>query len=464
LLTLAVAQLSATAIAGEDGCRLFLLRDRDRTLSVEPVDLSGSPRTERTFHADTETGIIDVIFPVGPGGSGSMVRLADATALTAVCDAGVLSIESRTADGKGYKRPERGRDDLARYDIRLSVSAGDGRTANFLIDRYDNVRRDEVGPVMDMFAGRIPVKPKEYVLFTETFLHARPERFAGRVPLEIDRWPIATLTLPDGKTGSFIVDIGAGTTVVGRPFLPEGTEIQKSGMVQYSSAGRQILKYAPGGATGQVQNVLGQAVLEGITLGDLRVDEITVDVMSEIPDMFGRPIAGIIGLDLIAQTRVLAFEFPSGATSSAVMSLKRSAMNRDAHTIEVPFTYVNSHLVVTGTINEKPVHFVLDTGAPQSMLDAEAATRVGVWFDESSERAGRGIDGGSAPVYKGGTASLTLGDTTIPDTVFNAGGLPVFQRMTVHQQNAGLLGTAFFARFARMELDFANRVLRLVER
>jgi len=213
-----------------------------------------------------------------------------------------------------------------------------------------------------------------------------------------------------------------------------------------------------------VQNVLGQAVLQGFELGNLRVDEITVDIMSSIPDMFGRPIAGIIGLDLIAQTGVLAFEFPAGSASSAVMHLGPTRTKNHVRAIEVPFTYVNSHLVVTGKVNGKPVHFVLDTGAPQSMLDAAAAERIGVSFDQASERAGRGIDGGSAPVYEGGTATLVLSGTSIPLTEFHAGKLPVFERMSVHHQNAGLLGTAFFTRFGRMEIDFAGRRLRLVER
>ena len=317
-----------------------------------------------------------------------MLRLADAGILTATCDAGILTIDNRSSDGKGYTRPERDRADLARYDIRLSVSAGDGRFANFLLERYETVRRDNVGPVLDMFAGRLAAKAGEFVLFTDTYLRALPESLAGQVPLEINRWPIATMTLPGGKTGSFIVDIGAGSTVVARSFLPKGTRIEKSGMTQYSSAGRQTLKYAPGGATGQVQNVLGHAVLPEIQLGDLRVKQFTVDVMSRMPDIFRRPIDGILGLDLLRQTRVLSFDFAQGSKPKATMRLMRSAKTGTTPFIEMPFTFVNSHLVVSGQIGGQPVHFVLDTGAPRSILDVSAAKRVGLRFDKFGQNAG----------------------------------------------------------------------------
>jgi hypothetical protein len=129
--------------------------------------------------------------------------------------------------------------------------------------------------------------------------------------------------------------------------------------------------------------------------------------------------------------------------------------------IEIPFTFVNSHVVVSGRIHKHPVHFILDTGAPESMLDASAAKRVELRFDETAGADGRGLDGGSVVIYDGGSATVLLADRPIPKTAFRVGALPVFQPMAVHDQNIGLLGTAFFARFSRVELDFTDRVLRL---
>jgi len=463
-IAIALAAITATAAAGENDCRLFLLRDSDGQLVLDEIELTGSPRTERVFHANADTGIIDVILPVGPGGSGSMARLADDLAITAVCDAGTLTLNTHTAGGKGYARPPRSRADLAQYDVRLSVSAGDGRFANFLIERYATARRDDVGPVLDIFAGRMPVTAGDFVLFTDTFLHALPAALDGETPIELDRWPIATVRLPDGRTGAFIVDIGAGTTVVSRSFLPEGTKIKKQGMVQYSSAGREVLKYAPGGATGQVQTVLGQAVLPEMQIGQIRVEQMPVDVLSQMPDFFGRPIDGIIGLDLLRQSSVLSFVFDPGPKPKARMHLARHRSTNDQQAIELPFTFVNSHLVVNGQISNHRVYFTLDTGSPDSMLAVSAARRVGLQFDETSRKDGRGLDGGSAAVYKGRSTALLLGGRSIPDTTFHVGALPIFDRMTVHDQNVGLLGTAFFAGFARVEIDFNQRVLRLITR
>ena len=57
-------------------------------------------------------------------------------------------------------------------DLRGIVVSPDGTLAAFEIGQYDTVTRDEIGPVMDMFAGKIPVSNGDHILFTDTYLHA----------------------------------------------------------------------------------------------------------------------------------------------------------------------------------------------------------------------------------------------------------------------------------------------------
>lgn len=458
-----VAAMAGSAAAEVSDCRVFLLREVEGELTIDTIELKSSPKTTRTFHADADSGIIDMIFPVGPGGSGSMVSHSDKRTLTATCDSGTLTVEDRSSDGKGYTRPARDLADLARYDIRVSVSAGDGRFANFLIRQNETVGPDPVGPVLDMFAGRIPVQPGDFVLFTDTYRTLLPDVLTGDATLELDRWPIATVQSPGNEAGAFIVDTGAGTTIVDRAFLPKNTKIKKSGMIQYSTAGRQTLKYAPGGATGQVQTVLGRAVLPELRIGTVQVGDLSVDVLSQMPNIFPRPLAGIIGLDFLRQTGTLSFHFHDEPKVTMTMQRHDKTKSATRQTVEIPFTFVNSHLVVSGRIQGHPVHFIVDTGAPDSILDAAAARRIGLQFETGATTDGRGLDGGSVAIHDGASADITFENRTFPQTALHVSALPVFQRMAVHEQNVGLLGTAFFARAGHVEFDFSKRVMRLGE-
>lgn len=84
-------------------CRVFILKSVDGNLTVETRDLQDG-QTE-SFQANHETGVIDVICPVGPGGSGSVARLRDNRTLIARCAGGALEITDRPANGKEWSRP-----------------------------------------------------------------------------------------------------------------------------------------------------------------------------------------------------------------------------------------------------------------------------------------------------------------------------------------------------------------------
>ena len=452
------------AFGTDEACHTFLIKRGNDGLAIERVDIADGQDNARTFEANQTTGIVDVIMPVGPGGSGSVARFRDQRTITATCTKGELQIVDRSADGKVYERPVRRMEELARYDTRVSVVGADGTLAAFEIRRYDTAATDRIGPVMDMFAGKIPVSDGDHILFTDTYLHAAGSPIAGEAAVEYDRWPLVTATLPDGTTGTFLVDVGAGTTVVAKSFLPKKTKIEKTGMVQYSAAGKQTLKYAPGGATGQVQSVVGQATLPHLNLGGIAVTDVQVDVLSKMPDMFGRPIAGILGLDLMRRTELLTIGYSTTAGAAPFIRLSDRDPSAAGAALELPFAIVKTHVMVKGEVNGKPVHFILDTGAPGPILDASAAKAAEVESDTTTARSGRGLDGGSATITRGSPARLTLAGRTLEDVSFNVSDLSVFSSMRVHGQNVGLLGNAFFARFARMELDFVRRVVRFVEK
>lgn len=454
IVLLVMALLHAPSAALGDETNFFVLKLVDGELVIEAVPLA----VNETKIVRASSEVIDVIFPPGPGQSAGLTSPQDGEMLVLHNTGEELTIEVRSPDGSTRELPARSLTDLPRYDVRVSVTGG-GKRAAFLILQNETVRSD-MGPVANMFAGRVPEAMLEnaYVVQTETYLHEAGEPLLGAVPLEMDRWPIVRVALADGLEADFILDIGAAGTVVDQSILPDGVEITEASMVEYSAAGKRTLKYSPGGATGQVQTVVGHASLESISLGDVLVRDVTVDVMEKLPDFFGRPVDGILGMDVLRRCRHLTLML--GGESPGILFGSDAEDADDA--IELPFTFVSTHLVVKGQVNDAPVFFILDSGAPSTLLDKAAAVAAGVPVDASRADSARGLDEGVVPMAQGRIDELVLGGRSFDDVPCHISALSAFNAVRGEGQHVGLLGNDFFARFTRIEVDFDGRTVRFV--
>jgi hypothetical protein len=452
----------ASAELCQAGAHVFVLQQAADGLTVKKVPLNEGET--KVFICSADTGYIDIILPVGPGGSGSMCRWADRRVLIARRVGDELRITDRGADGKEWQRPARKLDDLAEYDIRVSVSGASGDAKSFLVSGYEEAGVDPVGPVVDIFAGKIPMNSGDFTIFTDTYRRRVGSETNGMTSLEIDRWPFAVGKLQGGSEGLFLVDIGAGTSLVSRDFLPATTKISKAAMAQFTSGGKKMLKYAPGGATGSVENILGHATLPELRFGTISFKDAQVDVIREMPDFFGRPVAGILGIDLLRRCRVLSLCLSGDDGSEAHLRLAATPGPAGSAAVELPFTFVTSHLVVDGQVNGQRVHFVLDTGAPNVFLDAEAARRLGIATEAKTARPGHGLDGGTVDIVQGGETTLTIADKSYGGIQPEVSALAAFVTLRTNGQNAGLLGNSFFSGFQRIEFDFDRCIARFVEK
>ncbi|MHC4947225.1 MAG: aspartyl protease family protein [Planctomycetota bacterium] len=460
----AIGAALALGLAGlrapEDAANLFVLRRNADGLTVEVVPIAPDETTVLRCTGQGE-GIIDLVFPPGPGQSAGIVTPGDGHTLVVRHAGDAIHVEARAADGSTRALPPRPLDDLARHDIRVSVTGG-GERAAFLIEGHRAVRRD-VGPVANMFAGRVPAAMLEqaYVVQTETFRRDAGPAVAGAVPLEVARWPFVAVTLPDGTRSDFIVDLGAATTTIDRGLLPAGTEIRPASMVEHSAAGTRTLKYAPGGATGSVQTVAGHATLDALRLGDLVVPGVIVTVLERMPDLFGRPVGGILGMDVMRRTDRLVLTL--GGADPVLRFEADDGDGGGAAAVELPFAFVSTHLVVEAGVNGTPVFLILDTGAPTSFLDEDAAAAAGVEADERRRAEGHGLDEGTIEHAPAIIAELAVGGRLFESVDCRVAALAPFASLRGDGQHVGLMGTDFLARFDRVEIDFARRVVRLVE-
>ena len=453
----AILAVSATAqTEDKKDCSVFVLKKTAEGLMIEAVPIAESETKVFVIKPGGEN--IDVILPVGPGGSGSVAQTAPGGMIIVRRSGDTLRATFRQADGTEYKRPPRKLADLRRHDIRVCVTAADGAQAAFLIEQNRDVRRDLIGPIVDMFAGKIPLNSGDYVVCTDTYRRATGSKVYGKAPFEHDRHLFVKVRLPGGREGDFILDTGGAQSAVVKQFLPPGIEIKKSAMIQYSKGVKRLLDYTPGGATGPILTVLGHAALPELNVGGLRFEDVSVTVMSELPDLFGRPVSGIIGIDLLQRCEVLTLSF-----AKHELRMSKEPAQRGGRSLELPFSTFSSHLVVKGLIRKQPVHLVLDTGSPNAFLDSQAAKAVGVEIDADKSRAVRGLDEGSSQASPATIPALHLAGRAFRDVDAMVGALPFFAAQRVHGQNVGLLGNAFFKRFDRLEVDFIRHVIRLVE-
>jgi len=454
LIALAAVCVAVAGVSRAQDARLFVLKKTDHGVAIVPIVI---PKGQtQVIPCGGDHPYIDIVFPPGPGGSGSIAQASRPAMIVARNVDGQLNVVIKR---DGRNRDLQTLEAIGDYDIRVSVISASGKMHAFLISAYDSVVEDPVGPAIDLFAGKIPLGAGDYVICTDTYRRAAGVPAHGEVTFDSDRYLFVRGALPDGGAGDFVLDLGAGQTLVNRAFLPEGTGIERSYMTEYSDAGKRLLKYEPNGATGPVQSVLGHALLPELRFGDIRFANASVAVMPELPDIFGRPVAGILGIDLLRRAEIISLSYPMQSRATGTLRLRDRSKNARHPALEVACSFVNSHVMIPVEVNGKPTSFVIDTGAPSCILDAQAA-RLAQIDIQGLGRNARGLDEGTASISPATAQQLRLGAREFRDVALHVGPLPVFARMRTHDQCVGLMGNSFFQQLGEMEIDLGQRTVR----
>lgn len=455
LLLLCALLLPGTAMAQ---CPVFTL-ERDGRDIVVRKELLGEGEVA-VYARDPARGVIDVILPVGPGRSASFLRLTDADRIVVRYTQGELHAQVRRAAGDPVELPARRLADLRREQIRVSVTVADSVRRSFLIADYDTALVDPVGPATNMFAGRLPdaLAHEGIVVQTDTWPSAPASPACGVAALVRDRWLFAKARRPDGGEGWFVVDLGAAETMVARTFVPDGQSVTPLSTTEHSAAGTRQLPYAPAGATGTVQGVVGSTEFDSLSFGGLRFAAAHVTVLESLPDVFGRPVVGILGLDLLRGCERLQLQFaPDGQHATLALTTTPATGRLLA---ETPYSLVASHLMVRGLMEGRDTRWILDTGSPGMVLDSVGAPRLARGSETMASQALRGVDGAGAPGSSGMVGECRWGDYTIREVPCRIAALPIFGPFREPGVALGVLGVSELARMGTLELDTSRRVLR----
>ncbi len=246
----------------------------------------------------------------------------------------------------------------------------------------------------------------------------------------------------------FVVDTGAQRTVIARELaatlgLAPGRTVRVTGMTGSDSIGTVIIPSLK-------VSVIGSAAIEAPAISAINLGA-----------------RGLLGIDTL-QDHAVGIDFDT-KTMTVTPSRKRQTRERAApDEIVIRARSLFGQLVVTDAYcNGIRIRVILDTGTSVSMANAALRRKV--------TRKGLGSAGASQPVSLTGVTgetvvadyttidrvsigSLTLGDLPVAFTAIDA---PPFRQFGLSERPAMLLGMDVLQLFRRVDIDFANREVRL---
>jgi len=450
---LASALTTTTPPVASSDCAMLMLKRSSPGVRLERIVIA--PGSTRVFPVTAQGENIAPILPWGVGQSGDVSDLAQTRFLIGRCVGDTLHIAVRTPDGRLRDLPPVSADDVANTELRVSVQGPNGLRVVFRA-RGDQIEPDTVGPLLDAFGGQVSPTASSYVVTTEVTPTGRAPRSSGSAPLTFENgYFFTSARVGDGPARRLVLDLAASRTAVGRAMVPAGTVIQPLTGTEYSAAGARTVTGELGGAGGSVGGYLGRAILPRLRWGGITVTDLEVDVLDSLSAAGGQPIIGILGLDVLRRA-------PSATlTLGAAPAIALGAPTTAAGGTTVPFSFTSGHLFVRGRIGGLAVPLILDSGAPTSYLTWAAAADPAVRVDSTPGPTVYGLDNRPLATRPGVVSELRLGGLRAADVPVNVADLPVFQRMSLTEPAAGLLGNDFLRRFERVEVDWGRQTLRI---
>jgi hypothetical protein len=452
VLTLLSGGAPATQAPGGQEWRFPILRRDGAGFAIEFVSLADGQ--VKVFQGSE---VLSILMAYSAGQSGDLIESSKNRILIAQRTQGELRIRVRNHGQADRALPPVSANQLRRFDLRVNVTGKFVKKAFFV--RGETAEIDETGPVIDLFGGRIPLGDDDYAITLETSLRRSGTQSSGSAPLEYFDYLFTTARTAGGPVVTWVVDFGAGSSVAARSFLPSTIKVDKGLAAEYSTKGKRMVDYAVQGAGGPVSGLM-TAALPDLQIGDIAFFDVRVDVVDELPPLGGRPVAGIMGLDLLGRASSVLFSYDAEPPGRPILRLADRG-NIAAHNVaEIPFSLVATHVMIRGQIGTKLIYLVLDTGSPTTILPAGIADASDLQAKLKPGKPIHGLDGKEIAVKSSRIGTLSLNNHVYSKIDCEFADLPIFDSYGL-QGSCGLLGNSFLRRFRSIEVDFRHSVLRL---
>jgi predicted aspartyl protease len=166
-----------------------------------------------------------------------------------------------------------------------------------------------------------------------------------------------------------------------------------------------------------------------------------------------RRISTLIALMTIAHS--------AGAQAPASPSCgSDQATPRDGGPVELPVIIRSNHFVITVCRGDRPLSFVLDTGAPFSIIDLSLAKELGIQTGQTFSGRGAGSGSIAAASVRRDSARIAGTDIVVPfSQAMDFRALNAVGRLKIE----GILGADFIGHFV-LGLDYRDSVFRVYDR
>lgn len=453
-ITLVFLILPATAMASS-ACTLFVLQRQNDALHISSIPLTQSETY--TLSLTPNSGNLALLMPFGLGKSGEVVQRArQPESATIRCANGTLQATYHWPNDRTKALPEVAVATWATYDMRINVTAFDGRQQAFWIRAGQEVAHAD-GPILDMFGGQIPLQTGDYAITTEVTPHAQLALLSGSAPLVFDGAHFFVEVVQPGQAPqTWIVDLGATGSVVAASALPEGATVRRLEQVEHSASGSETTEGTLEGFGGTIEGFLGRSILPRIQIGSVQVEDLAVGVLDALPNIGKRNPVGILGLDVLRRADVLVFD---RSTPNASITWGWQSQVTDP-ALEAPFSLAYGHVFAAGSINDQPATILLDTGARLSFIAPALMKTAQLTSDPTQTHTVSGLDGARYTVEAVPDVRLRLGTSASVSASFYTGPVPVLAGIGLEDDGV-LLGNDWLGTFKQLEFDFSARRLRL---
>jgi|GEM_PF-1723466 len=284
---------------------------------------------------------------------------------------------------------------------------------------------------------------------------ASAQNVYGEMKLEYtDGFLLAKTAMPNGEQGWFAVDLATGTTAVTKAYA--GTSQIEDMRDDRDPLARPAAHFALGGF-GVSSEIVGTTTMPRLTVGGLQFENAKVMVMDRMPEVGGRHLAGILGLDMLRRAEIAVFMYGD----SPRLLLKSRERPAAEGALVVPMRVENDYVLIDGKLNGEPVHFLIDTGSPESYIPVKTVRATGAAAVPNSTRTITLLDGSKTKIRDAQVKSLDIAGRSFSTADFRIGELPVFG-MLPGDVTPVLLGNSFLGAMQSVQFNFSEKTVRLI--
>lgn len=278
----------------------------------------------------------------------------------------------------------------------------------------------------------------------------------GEAALEYDRYLFVKAKAGDGRDSFFVVDIGASQSILAKKMVPASIALTKA-----DGKGERAVEFAVPGAAGNVKELM-IAKLPVLRVGNLTFTDQSFIVVDALPEFAGREVGGIIGLDLLQKGSNVSFSCTKTASTENKLVFSEKSTLKSAGRIEIPYSVESGQLYIFASIGKIEVDLILDTGAPESLINPGLAKSANIKTAEDFTLSLKDLDGNPIKAQKAVINQIKISNYALSKIFVTVADLPLFDQQGLDR--TVLLGNSFFEKYGRVEIDFQEKLIRLSNR